>query len=55
MLLFAGSYDYKVLPLPNSQVGHDPHLVASWCHTPDGEWVSYDSPEAAAQKVSSRR
>ncbi|GAA5953090.1 hypothetical protein JCM21900_005064 [Sporobolomyces salmonicolor] len=47
----AGSYDYKALPLPNSQTAFDPHLVASSCLTPSGEWVSYDSPESAAAKA----
>ncbi|KAM0756225.1 hypothetical protein T439DRAFT_320922 [Meredithblackwellia eburnea MCA 4105] len=47
-----GIYDYKALPLPGSNPGHDPRLVASWCHNPaNGEWVSYDSPEGAAQKA----
>lgn len=48
----AGVWDYKALPLPGSTAGYDPNLVAAWCHNPTtGEWVSYDSPEAAARKA----
>ncbi|KAK4694756.1 chitinase, partial [Phenoliferia sp. Uapishka_3] len=47
-----GVYDYKVLPLPGSTPGHDPQLVASFCHNPStGEWVSYDSAQSAATKA----
>ncbi|KAL8283749.1 hypothetical protein RQP46_005544 [Phenoliferia psychrophenolica] len=47
-----GVWDYKALPLPGSTPGHDPQLVASWCHNPStGEWVSYDNAQGAATKA----
>lgn len=48
----AGSYDYKALPLPGSTTAFDARLVASSCYNPSTrEWISYDSPEAAAAKA----
>ncbi|TKA55144.1 hypothetical protein B0A53_02114 [Rhodotorula sp. CCFEE 5036] len=48
----AGSYDYKVLPLPGSTPAFDARLVASSCYNPSTrEWISYDSPESAAAKA----
>jgi chitinase len=51
----AGSYDYKALPLPGSTESFDPNLTASWSY--DGtkrEFVTYDTPEAAAAKAEVR-
>ncbi|KWU46276.1 glycoside hydrolase [Rhodotorula sp. JG-1b] len=48
----AGSYDYKVLPLPGSTPAFDARLVAASCYNPSTrEWISYDSPESAAAKA----
>ncbi|GAA5836166.1 hypothetical protein JCM3766R1_001982 [Sporobolomyces carnicolor] len=47
----AGSYDYKALPLASSQEQYDPHLVTTSCHTPNGEWITYDSLASAVAKA----
>ncbi|GAA5980699.1 hypothetical protein JCM5350_006356 [Sporobolomyces pararoseus] len=47
----AGSYDYKVLPLPSCQEHYDPHLVTAACMTPNSEWITYDSAASAAAKA----
>lgn len=51
-VLFSGSYDYKVLPLPGHQVSYDPHLVAASTHNPStSEWITYDSIDSALAKA----
>jgi hypothetical protein len=45
-----GVYDYRALPLPGAVEVSDP-IGAAWCRTPDGEWVTYDSVETAADKA----
>ena len=45
-----GVYDYRALPLPGAVEVSDPIGAAS-CRTPDGEWVTYDSVETAADKA----
>ena len=44
-------YDYKSLPLPSSTPQSDSNLAASWCHTSNGEFVSYDTPAVVCAKV----
>ncbi|KAF2218430.1 glycoside hydrolase superfamily [Elsinoe ampelina] len=47
-----GVWDYKALPLPSSEVHHDPDALASWCYLPSTKtMVSYDTPQNAAGKV----
>ncbi|KAI5477668.1 glycoside hydrolase family 18 protein [Pseudohyphozyma bogoriensis] len=47
-----GVYDYKALPLEGMQVSEDTKLIASSCYNPSTrEWISYDSPSAAAYKA----
>jgi Chitinase len=47
----AGSYDYRVLPLPGSEVYHDEQDVASWSYNPQTkEMISFDSEQVAQWK-----
>lgn len=47
----AGVYDFKALPLPGAQEYHDELVVASWCHSSEREWVSYDTVQGATRKA----
>ncbi|KAJ3570369.1 hypothetical protein NP233_g4450 [Leucocoprinus birnbaumii] len=47
----AGVYDYRVLPLPGSQVAEDPRLGASWTYDPiKKEMISFDSESVGKLK-----
>ncbi|PVG04188.1 hypothetical protein CPB86DRAFT_778442 [Serendipita vermifera] len=47
-----GSYDYRALPLPGSQVHHDEHAIASWSYNPQTrEMITYDDEKVAAWKA----
>ncbi|KAK6342306.1 Endochitinase 1 [Orbilia javanica] len=46
-----GVYDYRALPLPGSNVSHDPQALASWSYNPaTREMISFDSEEVAKWK-----
>ncbi|CZT20148.1 related to endochitinase class V precursor [Ramularia collo-cygni] len=48
----AGIWDYKALPLNNSQIYHDNDLIASWSYNNQTKYmVSYDTPEIAIAKT----
>ncbi|CAE6390466.1 unnamed protein product [Rhizoctonia solani] len=47
----AGSYDYRVLPLPGAVTHIDSHRMASWSYDPrTKEMVTYDDEEVGAAK-----
>lgn len=47
----AGTYDYKVLPLPGASTSFDPQLVQSSSYDPSKrEFITYDSLECAVAK-----
>jgi chitinase len=46
-----GVYDYRALPLHNSEVSHDKNAIASWSYDPQKkEMISFDTEEIGSWK-----